>query len=200
MITDMTSRKYTLKRRAEKQAQTRSRIVEAAMALHEEVGPRETTISAVAERAGVQRLTVYRHFPGDAELFAACTSTWLERNPPPDLLEGRDEAPAARVRRALEALYGYYRRTARMWTAAHRDVDRVPSLAEPMEQFAGHLDRNAKVLLTALAPPRHRRKRVAATLGHALEFATWKSLADRGLGDKAIAALVSDWIAATANA
>jgi AcrR family transcriptional regulator len=77
-------RKYDLGRRADSQAQTRRRITEAAVELHATVGPARTTISAIAERAGVQRLTVYRHFPTEQELFAACSAHWLAGSPPPD--------------------------------------------------------------------------------------------------------------------
>ena len=78
------TRKYELKRRAERQEQTRRRIVEATVGLHESVGPARTTVSAVAERAGVQRLTVYRHFPDERALLAACSGHWIASNPTPD--------------------------------------------------------------------------------------------------------------------
>src|ERR1700680_2796204 len=78
------TRKYALKARAETQAETRRRIVEATSALHEEVGPARTTVAEIARRAGVQRLTVYNHFPNEEGLFAACSDHWLAQNPPPD--------------------------------------------------------------------------------------------------------------------
>src|ERR671919_2710297 len=91
MFTDMATRnyrkkprKYEKKRRAEQEAETRQRIVEAMVALHREVGPARTTISAIAERAGVERLTVYRHFPDERSLFEACTGHWRASHPPPD--------------------------------------------------------------------------------------------------------------------
>jgi len=77
-------RPYQLKKRAMSREETRRKIVEATMHLHEEIGPRATTISAIAERAGVQRLTVYNHFPDETAVFQACTSHWLSLNPPPD--------------------------------------------------------------------------------------------------------------------
>ena len=76
-------RRYTLKDRARSQEDTRRRIVEAAVALHEELGPRATSIAAIAERAGVQRLTVYRHLPDEEALFRACTSHWRAAHPLP---------------------------------------------------------------------------------------------------------------------
>ena len=78
-------RTYKMKRRAEQEAETRQRITEAAMRLHGTVGPARTSISAVADRAGVRRSTVYRHFPDEEALFGACSQHWAERNPPPDL-------------------------------------------------------------------------------------------------------------------
>src|SRR4051812_2777134 len=99
-------RKYTKRRRAESEQETRRRITEAAVALHGTIGPARTTISAVAEKAGVQRATVYRHFPDDESLFAACSGHWVAMNPPPDpatLSEASD--PTTRLRRALADTY-----------------------------------------------------------------------------------------------
>ena len=130
-------RKYQQKKRAEAQAETRQRIVEATMALHEEVGPRATTISAIAERAGVQRLTVYRHFPDETAVFQACTSHWLSLNPPPAPEDWADAAtPGERRAAALAAFDAYYGRTRAMWAASHRDVEQVPALQGPMAEFA----------------------------------------------------------------
>src|SRR3954447_7592226 len=92
-------RKYELRERAEAQAETRQRIVDAAVALHSSVGPAATTISAIAEHAGVERLTVYRHFPDELTLLRACSGKWLADNPPPDPAAWAAlEPPEARLR------------------------------------------------------------------------------------------------------
>lgn len=187
----MMKRKYTLKRRASKQQQTRERIVDAAMALHEELGPAATTISALAKRAGVQRLTVYRHFENDEELFGACTSKWLGLHPPPDLSKFENENPAARTHAFLLALFRYYRKTEKMWSGAYRDVEKVPALAEPMKGFDNYLAGIAKELAVDWA--QRKPKLLQATLGHAVRFATWRSLAEQRLSDKAMADLVCSW-------
>lgn len=195
MITEMKTRPYKKKRRAEQQARTRDRIVEATMALHEELGPRAASVSAIAERAGVQRLTVYRHFPDDASLFAACTSRWIAAHPPPDPADWAAVAdPAERVRTALQRLYRYYRGTARMWALSYRDRDEVPALQAPMAAFEAQLDAIGDDLLCALAPEAGARGTVAATLRHALQFSTWASLDREGLDDGAMAALVVRWL------
>src|SRR3712207_5397895 len=114
-------RKYQLKRRAEKQEETHQRIVEAAVDLHERLGPAQTTISAIAERAGVQRLTVYRHFPDEEAVFRACTSHCRARNPAPDPAGWSAVAdPVARLRLALTELYGYFERGEAMLASSHR--------------------------------------------------------------------------------
>lgn len=163
------------------------------MQLHEEVGPRATTISAIAQRAGVQRLTVYRHFPDETAVFAACTSRWLELHPP---LEPADwascEAGVARVRAALQAFYRYYRDTQRMWHAAHRDESEVPALQGPMAGFRDHLCQVSEGLhedLGATEDPR-----LVITLQHGLAFTTWASLEAQGLDDAAMAELVVAWL------
>lgn len=194
MIIEMKKRKYTLKRRAAKQQETRERIVDAAMALHEELGPAATTISALAERAGLQRLTVYRHFSNDEELFGACSTKWLGQHPPPDLTQMDDANPLKRTRAFLLALYRYYEGTERMWTSVYRDVDTLPALRAPMAQFDGYLASAARQLARALSPKPSTRLR--ATLAHAVKFSTWRSLAEQGLGDLAKTETVCAWIKA----
>ena len=187
----MKKRKYTLKLRADKQQQTRERIVDAAMALHEELGPAATTISALAERAGVQRLTVYRHFENDEELFGACTSKWLGLHPPPDLSKFENENPAARTHTFLLELFRYYRQTEKMWSGAYQDVKKVPALAEPMKGFDNYLAGITKELAADWA--QRKPKLLQATLGHAVRFTTWRSLAEQRLSDKAMSDLVCSW-------
>lgn len=196
----MTKRKYTQRRRASQQEQTRARIVEATMALHEELGPKETTVSAIAKRAGVQRLTVYRHFPDEGALLQACTSRWLALNPPPDPARWAavDEA-APRCRAALAALYGYYGATEAMWVRSYRDQEEVPALKAQMDRFHAYLDTVAEDLLGAWRRQGGKGKALQATIGHGLRFTTWQSLAAEGLKDDAKAALVVDWMAAVAG-
>src|SRR3981081_164572 len=108
-------RPYVKKRRAELEERTRQRITESAVELHGTLGPSGTSLSAVAEHAGVRRSTLYRHFPDEAALFAACTAHWSAANPPPDLGRWREIRDADdRLRVALEEIYAYYRRTERM--------------------------------------------------------------------------------------
>src|SRR5438034_6499517 len=115
-------RRYELKARAEGQRRTRERIVQATMALHEEVGPARTTVAEIARRAGVQRLTVYNHFPEDAELFAACSGHWVARHPPPDPGPWAAVAdPDARLRRALLETYAWFEQAEPMLRHVERD-------------------------------------------------------------------------------
>src|SRR5205807_3487104 len=123
------TRTYELKARAEKQAETRRRIVEATAALHTEVGPARTTVSEIARRAGVQRLTVYNHFPDEAELFAACQRHFMTRHPPPDLSAALTlEDAHARVEAVLGAMYESYRERAPMTSNVLRDRSALPAL------------------------------------------------------------------------
>jgi len=193
----MKKRKYQLKQRAAQQQETRERIVDAAMALHEELGPAATTISALAERAGVQRLTVYRHFGSDQEIFRACSSKWIGQHPPPDLSTLAEEDPRERTRAMLLALYSYYHDTQGMWRSLYRDIGYVDALDEPMREFEDYLCAVADAVLAAWST---RAKRLRATVTHAVRFSTWQSLGEQGLDSKAAATLVCEWIQATAAA
>src|ERR1700676_4372630 len=116
-------RPYRLKRRAETEQRTRLRITESAVELHGTLGPARTSVSAVAQRAGVRRSTVYRHFPDEASLFFACTSYWTEANPLPDVSRWiAIDNPAVRLTVALGELYAHYRRTERMMSNILRDA------------------------------------------------------------------------------
>lgn len=191
----MSKRKYTKRRRAEQEAATRERIAAAAAELHAETGPRDTTVSAVAARAGVQRLTVYRHFPDEVALFRACSAHWLAENPPPDPAGWRDVPDAAgRTRAALAALYAYYRRTSDMWRLAYRDRDDVPALREPMEEFERYLDDICEDLLQHWQPGDRAAAMTRAVLGHLLAYSTWRSLNGEGLSDDDMADLAVAWL------
>ncbi len=196
---NMEKRKYKLSQRAEQQAATRERIVVAAMHLHEELGPAQTSIKAIAEKAGVQRLTVYRHFPDDSSLFQACTSHWFSLNPPPQ--EGLwDELsePLERTHMALLAFNRYYRQTEQMLKFAYRDVDKVEALQTPMALFDSYLDQVCNSLVKIWKKncgiSVQTTKRLKITLRHALSFSTWYSLQSQKLSDKKIAELVTGWL------
>jgi len=192
----MSKRKYTLKQRARQQEDTRRRIVEAAMALHEEVGPRNTTVSAIADRAGVQRLTVYRHFEDDLALFTACSGRWLELNPPPDPAQwGGQDDPRRRAEIALGTLYAYYRQTQGMLERVYGDRQQVSAVDQVMQPFDAYIDALSCDLAASwrgAGSPRSRAR--DATISHCLQFSTWRSLAGEGLNDRRAAKLAVQWI------
>jgi AcrR family transcriptional regulator len=178
-------RDYVLKRRADRMAETRRRITDAVVYLHGTVGAARTTISAIAERAGVERLTVYRHFPDEAALLDACTSHWRARHPPPDPSRwGAIADPEVRLRAALGALYPYYRSNRDMLSNSVRDRESVPALAAQMEAFDGYLDGVRDVLTAGWTVRPARARLLAAALGHALDFRAWMSMADHGIRDR----------------
>jgi AcrR family transcriptional regulator len=185
-------RKYELKARAEKQAETRRRIVEATLALHQEVGPAQTTVAEIARRAGVQRLTVYNHFPNETELFDACGQHSMEKNPPPDPSAALAlDSPDERLRAVLGPLYRWYRKNARATENLQRDRLVLPALDTVMrirmdKQFAYLAD----TLAAGFAPNGRPAKGVRAAVGLALDFWTWRRLAGEGMSDDAAAALM----------
>jgi AcrR family transcriptional regulator len=206
MFTDMATRKrrprpYQKKRRAEQQEETRQRIVEAMVALHREVGPVRTTISAIAERAGVERLTVYRHFPDDRSMYEACTTHYatIVPGPEPAAWAGIEE-PAGRLRAALLAFYAYYRRAEDVLRHSVRDVPELPALAAVLSPWAEFMGRVREELLEGWNVSGAARTRLAAAIAHALRFETWRSLArEEALGDGETADLMVTLAQASAN-
>jgi AcrR family transcriptional regulator len=194
-------RKYTLQARGERQAETRRRIAQATAELHEEVGPARTTIAEIARRAGVERLTVYNNFPDDYRLFAACQRHFLAQYPPPDPSPAfAISDPCLRLGAVLTGLYEWFGRTERMSANVRRDREILPALdallsdtvdprvAELAEALAaGFTDGNA--------PPRP----VRAAVRLALDFWTWRRLANEGLDTESAVRLMIDAVRATAR-
>ncbi len=176
-------RKYELRQRAEQAADTRRRIIETVVAMHLTVGPAATTISEVARRVGVQRQTVYNHFPEEQELFAACSAHWRELHPAPDPSAWTD------VREGLHALYAWYRETEPMTANVLRDAGVLPALQAVLEPgFAAYLES----VRGSLARPFGRSRRVAAVVAVAADFHVWRSLKE--LGDDEAAELMTSLV------
>jgi AcrR family transcriptional regulator len=182
------TRSYRKAKRAEDERRTRARIVDAAEYLHGSLGPARTTVSAVADRAGVTRATVYRHFASEESLFLACSRQWLLRQqlPDPDAW-GIIDDPIERLRIGLMDIYGFYRRGEQMMTNIYRDADSVPAVV-----VAARRAREQRWVETLLAPqPGRRRKAVRAAVAHATTFTTWQSLCQtQRLGDRSAVALM----------
>jgi AcrR family transcriptional regulator len=176
----------TGRRRDGRRERTRQRIVEATVELHETVGVARATISAIAERAGVQRLTVYRHFPDERALLSACSGHWTASNPPPEPGSWSQVAdPQERLRLALGEVYAYHRSTESMMSNIVREAPVKPVLLEVSEPYFRHWERMRYVLATGWGVGDERLAMLLATLGHALDFQTWRSLVrQQGLSDE----------------
>jgi AcrR family transcriptional regulator len=179
-------RNYELKERARKQADTRRRIVEATVALHEEVGPARTTVAEIARRAGVQRLTVYNHFPDEHSLFGACSGHWIAGHPPPDPGAWAAIAdPRERLRAALGDLAAWHRGGEAMLSQVRRDVQLLPALNDVVEAGQAPFRAVIRDVLGAGWGVRGKaRDRVLAALGWATDFRSWQQLVrEQGLSD-----------------
>lgn len=188
----LVTRKYEMTRRAAGVEETRRRIVEAAVDLHEELGPARTTVTAIAERAGVQRLTVYRHFPDEVSMLTACSAKWAERNPPPrptDWNGVRD--PEKRLRLALRAFYSYYASEESMLANSIRDAPMIPFVSHRRERFEGYLDEVSQGLRKGWGLRGTTKRHLTTLIGHALRFETWRSLKQQGLGPSQAAELMA---------
>ena len=182
-------RTYRLKQRAERQNETRERIVEAAVELHTTLGPARTSILAIAERAGVERPTVYRHFPTPESLFTACTAHHWAEHPAPDpepWLHISD--PKARMERGLGELYAHYTELETTLWVIYRDLEDMPELRRFGHRNVRHRERVIEVLASAW--PRPDAPKLRAILGHAIDFFAWRSLRRQGLSNDQAAELM----------
>ena len=179
-------RPYRLRSRADSMDRTRARITQAAIELHGSIGPAATTMSAVAERAGVTRATLYRHFPNEQALFTACSAEWRRANPAPNPDQWRDIFdPYDRLRTALPLLYGWYRSSEAMRANLLRDLATLPS---PIRRGIESYPQAVVDILDSAWPRRSRLRRAA--IAHAVAFETWQSLAHEGLSDGEAARLI----------
>jgi AcrR family transcriptional regulator len=171
------TRRYRKRLRAEQEQQTRQAITEAAVKLHGTLGPARTTVSAIAEEAGVQRATVYRHFPDEPSLFQACSGHYMAMHPPPDPARWMEIAdPAERLREALADVYGWWDETEDMMSRVIRDAPLVESLSVQTRARLAFFDEMAGILMRGCGLRGKRRARVQAAIRHALALSTWQSL------------------------
>lgn len=198
--TTPTKRRYEKRARAIQEQHTRLRIIEAAIALHGTVGPAGTTISAIADRAGVRRATVYRHFPDERALLLGCSGTFEARNPPPDPAAWASVAdPAKRLAAALDAIYGWYERIEPMLTAVLRDVERIPILKEVQAGRLAYLAGVEDRLASGWGARGKAARRLRATIGLALDFLAWRTLRERGLSRPDAIAIMTSAVSAAAS-
>jgi AcrR family transcriptional regulator len=191
-------RPYKMKRRAELEAQTRQRITESAVELHGTLGPAHTSMSAVAEHAGVPRSTVYRHFPDEQALFGACSAHWGAENPPPDVSRWEKIGnPEERLEVALDELYAYYRRAGGMLDKLLRDEHSVPMVAALFAPYHQFMAAVTELLIRGRGLRGKARDRVRAAIGHAISFRTCQQLtAEQGLDDEQAPELTRRLVAA----
>jgi AcrR family transcriptional regulator len=167
-----------MRRRAESQEETRRRITESAVDLHGTLGPSRTSMSAVADHAGVRRSTLYRHFADEAALFDACTAHWVASNPLPDPAPWAQIVdPDQRLTAALGELYAFYGRTESMLANLYRDAQTEPLVRERFEAFLGYVEAAVEALLAGRKLRGACKRRTRAAIAHAISFSTWRSLA-----------------------
>jgi AcrR family transcriptional regulator len=187
-------RPYVQTTRLQLQEQTRLRIVEALVELHQKVGPKNTTIAAVAKRAGVQRLTVYRHFEDESSMLQACSGHWATQNPPPheddwQTIENLHE----RVYAALLAINKYFSKTEAMLAKVYRDASEVEALGPIMKGFDDHFNNIANNLALNLTNGETNDK-LGSVARHLVRFSTWQSLSQENLSEEEIAQVGLIWM------
>lgn len=193
------TRRYEKRQRAVRETETRRRIVDATIGLHEAIGGPATTVTEIARVAGVSRLTVYRHFPDERSLLVACTGTYLAKNPPPDPVAWSTIAdPVARLQVALSELYPFYRRNQGLLARADQEMPTNPVLAEGLSGYTAAVAAMAEALSAGW--PAVDDLVLRAAVGHAVAFGTWGLLtAHEGLTDAHAVRLMGSMVAAAAT-
>ena len=167
------ARTYTLKRRAEQQEQTRQKIVDATIELHQSIGAAQTTINEIAKRAGVGRVTVYRHFPDEESLFQACSGHYFSQHPFPDIARWREiPDPIDRLKTGLRDSYAWHEQNAEMIGMALAEARDLPVMAP----YHAYWDDAADALAAAWRTRGQRRKTQKAAIALALSFDTHRAL------------------------
>ena len=191
MAEEANARRYRKRKRAIREEETRRRITEALVELHRTVGPAATKVTEVAERAGVSRMTVYNHFPTDADLFRACSTHWVARHPFPDLdAWAAVSDPRERLQTAVRELYAWYRRAEDMWDNVLRDAPAVPAVGDLVDsQWWPFVDRMVDILSVGWPVGNDDDRRAAIRL--LVDFRTWQVLTSAGLDDGQAAVLAS---------
>jgi len=199
---DKPRRRYELRARARQREATRRRITEAAVELHGTVGPAHTTISDVAKLAGVRRMTVYNHFATDADLFDACSTHWITRNPPPDVTRWtRIEEPLERVGQALRDMYAYYAQHEQMLGNVLRDTMLIPALGTIMDQkWWPAIEGMVEVLFQGFESEGRSNVARRAALRLALDFSTWRTLTRSNLEGENAARLMQRFVSTVEGA
>lgn len=216
-------RPYRLKARAQRQEEVHRRITEITVDLHKSLGPARTTVSEIAKRAGVQRATVYNHFPTELDLIDACSSHWVSEHPPPDPGAWMEiEDPGRRAETVLAAMYDYYESGQDMLENVLRDAPLLPALEEiNRRKWWPMIDGLVELLSTGWLASATRtqarydgtrrepkddqtetdipRLHLDATIRVALDFFTWKTLSTTGLSNQQAARIAADWIRASAG-
>src|SRR5918994_3971966 len=171
------ARKYEMKHRAERMQETRRRITEAAVELHQTVGPARTTVSAIAEKAGVQRHTYYAHFPELKNLYQACMGHYSERNPVPEPSSWTGIADAEeRLRVALSEVYAYYSGNEAMVSNVLRDAALDPIVQEAIVSFDQYWETVRDVIADAFEASGKRHEELLGAVALAQDFQTWRTL------------------------
>lgn len=194
-------RMYRKRRRADLEEQTRLRITESAVELHGTLGPARTSMSAIAEHAGVRRSTLYRHFSDEVAVFAACSAHWSALHPPPDItVWARVDDVDERLRKALDELYDYFDRNRQMIENLVRDEATTPTVKQFFGAFWDYISAARETLMSGRSVRGRARKRVRAAVGHAVSFATWRSLTrEQGLDNGQAVELMSRLVAAAGH-
>jgi len=126
----MSPRRYSMSVRAEQAAQTRERILDAALACYRESGIGATSLQAVARRAEVSAATVLNHF-GSADGLARVVVERLTADlQVPDDKKWPERGRRARIDRLVQEMFEFYERSRPWFDIFRAELDVDPALRD----------------------------------------------------------------------
>ena len=177
-------RSYNLGRRAATKADTRARIVAAALEIYRDRGFAGASNLAIARAADMAPATVRNHFPEPTDLARAVFEALLVelRIPEPSIFDGADDL-ASRVERLARALAAFYERSEPWWRAYEREPDLIRAWGGGVDQYYADIERLMRQALGQLATDDQAMAVVASVIGPPTFF----GLRGRGLSsDEAV--------------
>jgi AcrR family transcriptional regulator len=191
----MAPRPYSMDRRSQQAAQTRDRIIDAAVQLFSEQGARATTMTAVGRKADVAPTTVFNHFATQELLVEAVIERLLVdvRAPDRTIFDGA-RSVTARLGVLSHEMFAFYERTSHWYYLLGDELTEVPAVARANAEFTRSMRELYDEALAGRGDGLLRK-----TLTGLIHPATFAALTSAGLSRDEAASVVADLLSSMAR-